>query len=65
MIDKDALVATLKIFGICALVIGFIFLVVWAGVWMYKNGYYYAVGTIAGLLLFLLFVYCYYELKGL
>ena len=64
-IDWEAVVAALEIFGITILCCSFIGALAWGGVEMWKSGCYWGVGIEIGLVVFLMLLYVYFELKNL
>lgn len=65
MIDWDAAVATLEIFGATIIGCALIGALVWGGVEMWRSGCYWGVGIEIGLCVFLMLLYVYFELKNL
>ena len=64
-INWDAAIAALEVFGITILVCLFIGTLAFAGVNMWKSGCYWGVGIEVGLVVFLMLLYVYFELKNL
>lgn len=65
IIDWDAVVATLVTFGIVLLVFFITFALVMVGAQLAAAGRYWAVGLEAGFAFLLLFLFVYYQFKGI
>lgn len=65
IIDWNAVVATLETFGIVLLVFFIAFALVMVGVQLAKAGLYWAVGLEACFAFLLMFLFVYYQFKGI
>lgn len=64
-IDWNAVRATLEVFGLVFLIFIITYALVWVGSLLAKAGLYWAVGLEAGIAVIALFLFVYYQFKGI